>query len=88
MSVLLAMLGEADIRGEINRGHLTTLTHIGPLWENTTMPEGLTGFACRPWSDTTSSSSDRAQELKTSLNAIHNNHIDDDDLTFLAAKDY
>jgi hypothetical protein len=79
-----AQLRAMNQRGEIQRGHLTSIVHNGLLWPDNTTPEGLTLFAFHPIGN--KSEEDRQKEMNTSLKAKHDNHLDDKDILYLTRK--
>jgi hypothetical protein len=83
-SSMQAQLRAMNQRGEIQRGHLTSIIHNGLLWPDNTTPEGLTLFAFRPLGS--KSEADRQIEMNTSLKAEHDNHLDDEDIQYLTKK--
>lgn len=84
-SFLLGSLKESAVRGECQRGHITYLVYNGPLWPTSCYAEGLTVFSIN--ADPKYSPEINEHELRTALKAQHDNHLDDDDIAFMAKKD-
>jgi hypothetical protein len=84
-SFLLNSLKDSAVRGECQQGHMSWLLYNGPIWPSPVYAQGLTIFSIN--ANPCYSPEIMKQELKTSMKANHDNHLDDGDVEFLAKQD-
>jgi hypothetical protein len=86
MTTFKSLIQATNARGSYQRGHMTTATHKGLIWDDRNIPDGLSIFAIFPYSNTSPQDSER--EIMASIKATHDNHLDEEDVRFLAKKSY
>jgi hypothetical protein len=86
MTTFKSLIQATNARGSYQRGHMTTSTHKGLLWDDRDVPDGISIFAIFPYSNLSQQVNER--EIIASIKATHDNHLHDDDVRFLAKKSY
>jgi hypothetical protein len=84
-SFLISSLKDSAVRGECQQGHISRLLYNGPFWPTPVYAQGLTIFSIN--ADPKYSPEIEKHELKTSMKANHDNHLDEEDVEFLAKQD-